>query len=480
MKRGYNVHKAIFILLLSIFILDGSFGILLGVRFCRYSHGFTMEEERELGKRFKRELDRHLQFIEDYSVHEYIESLGEKIVSQLDYKPFDFDFSVYLASDPNAFATPGGYIYISSGLITLAENESEFAGVLCHEMAHVTARHISKRMEKQGKLNIGTLAAILAGIFLGGGGKAVEAVGAFSMAAAQSLSLKYSREDEEEADRLGLSYMLKAGYDRSGMITFLEKMKKYQLSTLQPPPYLLTHPGLEIRVEYLSTMLKRFPEREKRENGFEGFRRMQARVIVDSWTPKNAINHFAPALESSPQRLDLIWGIALANMKMKNYGEANKGLKAALIIRPDDSEILKDLGICYFSQGKYKDAISSLERSVAINEKDASAFYYLGRAYQESGDFQKAIDAYVKVKRIDRAYVDVYYNLGEAYGKKGLLGEAYRSFGDFSRLNGNFDSALLRYNKALKYYDEGTKERKEVLNAIDQIKKIKKVRQNVD
>lgn len=473
MKTGNCVHKAIFVFLLSILILGGSYGVFFDVRLCLAGHNFTKEEERKLGKKFKHELERRLQFIKDPSVKEYIDSVSKNIVSQLEYQPFDFNFYVYLASDPNAFATPGGYIYISSGLITLAENESELAGVLCHEMAHVTARHIAEKIEKESKLSIGALAAVLAGIFLGGT-EAAEAIGVFSIATAQTLSLKYSRENEEEADRLGLGYLIKAGYDGLGMISFLKKLKRYHLPTVQPPPYLLTHPGIENRINYLDTMLKRLPKPEEPQNEVEGFRRMQARVIVRSWTSQKAANYFKSALESNPRRLDLICGLALANQKLENYSEAVQGFKVALTIHPEDGEILRDLGICYFSQGRPRDAIPSLEKSVAINEKDTSALYYLARAHQESGNFQEAIELYLRVKRLKADYVDVYYNLGIAYGKKGLLGEAHRNFGCFFKLKGKLDSALFHFKKALKYLKEGSKERREVLREINGIEKIKR------
>jgi len=469
MKESYPFYKKIvFVLTLIGFLLIGFYGGFLGTKSCQ---ALTIEEERAMGKKFKLELDKHLELIKETSIQEYIDRAGKNITSQIETKIFDFNFYIYKSSAPNAFAIPAGYIYISTGLITLAENESELAGVLSHEIAHVMARHIAEKIEKESKLNIGALAAILAGVFLGGGGQTAGAVGAFSIATAQTLSLKYSRENEEEADRLGLNYLTKAGYDGSGMIGFLKKIKRHRLESFQVPPYLLTHPEVEKRIDYLDLMLMRFPKHGQSENNVDNFRIIQAKVIVDTWLPKNAADHFKSSLESDPKRVDLIYGLALINKKLGDYDQAIKGFKVALAIHPEDSEILRELGICYLSDGKTEDAAKFLKKSVVINEKDRAAWYNLGRVYQESGNFQEAIEAYQSVKRLDTDFVDVYYNLGVVYGKRGLLGNAHQNFGIFFKLKGKLDSALFHFNKALEYYGKDTEERREILKEVEEIRK---------
>ena len=468
--RNQGLCKIILIFTFVIFTLKVSFGGFPGAGTCHARYNFSVEEERRLGDRFEKELENHLELIKDPSIQGYIDRIGKKITSQIDYKPFDFNFHVYVASDPNAFAIPAGYIYISSGLIIMAENESELAGVMSHEIAHVTARHIAEKIEKERKLSIGTLAAILAGLFLGGSGKAAGAIGAFSMATAQTLSLKYTRENEEEADRLGLGYLIGAGYDGSGLIGFLEKMKRHRLQVYQIPQYLLTHPEAETRVDYLDVMLRRFPKQKEPEGMIEGFQRVQVKVMVHSRSPEHAREYFESALESNPGRSDLIYGLALANQKLGNYDEAIEGLNQALTIYPDDSEILSHLGVCHFSEGRTDDAISVLERSVANDQRNTSALYYLGRSYQEKGRFNEAIKVYHKLKRLNAKHIDVYYNLGVAYGKAGHMGESHRSFGTFFKLKNKWDSALFHFNRALKYYSNDTKEKREILREIKMIK----------
>ena len=187
---------------------------------------FTFEDEKKLGKELYDKLNRSDLLLKEARVATYINDLGQKILAQSNKKvPFDFRFSVVKGSAINAFATPGGYVYVNAGTIILADNECELAGVVAHEIAHVNARHIAEMIEKQKKMSFATLAAILAGAVLGGGGAATEALIGMSLATSATLSLKYSRENEEEADRLGMQYLVAAGYDPRGMLDFMKIMK---------------------------------------------------------------------------------------------------------------------------------------------------------------------------------------------------------------------------------------------------------------
>ena len=151
-----------------------------------------------------------------------------------------------MSLDPNAFAIPGGYIFVTTGLIVLADNEQEIAGVLSHEISHVTQRHVAQMIERSKRLNIASMVAILAAMLAGRGGAGSQAGATMAMATAEALALKYTREMETDADQNSLHYMIKAGYDPNGMITFLNKIHKVSLASAPNiPPYLSTHPATE-------------------------------------------------------------------------------------------------------------------------------------------------------------------------------------------------------------------------------------------
>ena len=182
-------------------------GLLLLLCTTRSVCALTIEEEKKAGKEVFDKLEKHGYLEHNARVENYISELGKRLLAGS--KPiFDFRFSVIKSSGINAFATPGGYVYVFQGLINLVETESELAGVLAHEIAHVNARHIASITEKQGKISIATLAALLAGALLGGGGQGTAAITAMTMATAAHMSLKYSREHEEEADRLGMANLV--------------------------------------------------------------------------------------------------------------------------------------------------------------------------------------------------------------------------------------------------------------------------------
>ncbi|MBI5967658.1 MAG: M48 family metalloprotease, partial [Deltaproteobacteria bacterium] len=206
----------------------------------------TIQQERELGEKVLQEVKKRWSIVQEPYVNIYVTRIGKRILQSIEPQPFEYQFYILNTPDINAFAVPGGKVFLNSGLILLVENEDELAGVMAHEIGHVIARHIAKRSEKATKISLAALGAILAGIFLGG--QAAGAIATTTVAASETAFLKYSREDEEEADYLGLKFMEQAGYDRRGMITMLKKLRRMQGPAAgDPPPYLLTHPAIEER-----------------------------------------------------------------------------------------------------------------------------------------------------------------------------------------------------------------------------------------
>src|SRR4030042_4330182 len=137
--------------------------------FTRSARALTTDEEKKLGKRIILEMEKRVEWVRDLTLQAFLERLGHSLVAQVGPTPFEFKFYLINAPDPNAFAIPGGYIFVTTGLIVLAENEHEIAGVLSHEISHVTARHISQLIEKSRAINIASMAGAMAAMLLGGG-----------------------------------------------------------------------------------------------------------------------------------------------------------------------------------------------------------------------------------------------------------------------------------------------------------------------
>jgi predicted Zn-dependent protease len=181
---------------------------------------YSIEKEIALGKQLAEEVSRQGKLNQDPIVGEFINRMGQNLVRNSDAK-VPFSFRVVEDDTPNAFALPGGFIFVNTGLIKLASEEAELAGAVAHEIAHVAARHMTCQESKQ---QIAGIASIPASIFLGGGlGGYAGRQGAD--AATKAALLKLSRGAETEADYLGTQYLYAAGYDPNGAISIFEKME---------------------------------------------------------------------------------------------------------------------------------------------------------------------------------------------------------------------------------------------------------------
>jgi predicted Zn-dependent protease len=179
---------------------------------------YSLEREIRMGKEYAMQVEQSVKLVQDPVVNEYVNRIGQNLVRNSDAK-VPFTIKVVDADDINAFALPGGFFYVNSGLILAADNESEMAGVMAHEIAHVAARHATRQMTRAQLANFASIPLI----FMGGGiGYAVSSAAGLAL---PLTFLSFSRGFEAEADYLGLEYMYKAGYDPESFIAFFEKVE---------------------------------------------------------------------------------------------------------------------------------------------------------------------------------------------------------------------------------------------------------------
>lgn len=433
---------------------------------------FTIEDEKKLGKEFYEKLGKNNILLKNQKVNDYINKLGDKILKQSRKSPFDFHFSVIKSPAINAFATPGGYVYVNRGLINLVENESQLAGVLAHEIAHVNARHIADTIEKSKKVSIATLAAILAGAFLGGGGQGSAAAAAFSMATATTLNLRYSREHEEEADRLGMSYMASAGYNGMGMPDFLKIMRRYQFYSNSLPSYFLTHPGTDERIRYLDGLLQFKYTQHGAETIIGGLGRIQTILMFGERNLDMTQKHFQNILKKNPNNVDALYGLAVTQGRLGLTDESFTNFNKALALSPDDEDVLRDLGISYFKIGQTSNAIAALTKAYALDENDTGVLLYLGRAYEAAVDYKTAIKLYRKLNEKDPNDINTYYYLAMTYGKANEQGDSHYNFGVYFKKEKKLESALFHFKAALKYFPKYSEKGIEIQKEIDSIEQL--------
>jgi beta-barrel assembly-enhancing protease len=235
---------------------------------------YSLEKERALGGQMALEIDRQAEFVDDPVITEYVNRLGQNLVLNSDAQ-VPFTIKVLNAAEVNAFALPGGFLYVNRGLIEAAKNEAELAGVLAHEIAHVTARHGVEQASKGELLNWASLPLI----FMGGWGGFI-----LNQAAGIALPLtffKFSRGAEKEADRLALQYLWKAGYDPVALMTFFENLQaqeKKKPGTLEK--IFRTHPMNKDRIHEAHKLLVQLPELSAYQFNSSDFLKVQKRLHV--------------------------------------------------------------------------------------------------------------------------------------------------------------------------------------------------------
>lgn len=206
---------------------------------------YSLEHEIALGKGLAQEVERSSKMIDDPVVTEYVNRVGQNLVRNSDAR-VPFTIKVIDSDEVNAFALPGGFFYVNSGLILRAQEESELAGVMAHEISHVTARHGTKNATKGEAMQLAMIPLML----LGPGGWAGYGIYEAASLAIPVTYLKFSRDAEREADFLGLQYMYKAGYDPNSYVTFFERIQadeKRRPGTI--PKVFSTHPPTPERIE---------------------------------------------------------------------------------------------------------------------------------------------------------------------------------------------------------------------------------------
>jgi len=443
---------------------------LLFFAFLGTAAAFTLDEERTLGKEIFDKLDKEQLLFKDERSNAYIGKLADRILRQSERAPFDFKFSIVRSSAVNAFATPGGYVYLNQGLITLCRNEAELAGVLAHEIAHINGRHIEENIRRSKQINLSTLAAILAGALLGGGGELTAAVTGFSTAAASTLSLKYSREQEEAADRMGFSYLVSAGYDGRAMLDFLKSMRQYEFYSNSVPSYFLTHPGTDKRIHYLDALLVTSYKNRGKKDLFGGLARIQTLLLLDGKPPNDNLSYFQKRSRENNHDVDSLYGLAVTQERLGMLEESIANFRRALDLAPNDEAILRDLGIACFKYGKPQDALEFLRRAVEMKPDDMTALLHLGKTLEALGNLPAALDVYRQIASRRPDQEEMLYALAMAYGKAKQPADSHYYFGLYFKKIGKKDTALFHFQAALKHLSATSPRGREVAGEVRALK----------
>jgi predicted Zn-dependent protease len=417
--------------------------------------GLSLEEERKYGREIYLEIARSATINNDPYISIYLNVIKGRLENVANL-PFPIVLTIIESQSVDAFATPGGYVYITTGLIGLCDKEEELAGVLAHEFSHIGRRHIAKRMEKQKYINVGMLASMLLGMWVGDP-KAKETILTTGIASAQALSLKYSREDEDEADRIGSFTADRAGYGGLGTAEFLKKLRATS-DNKSLPQYLLTHPYHDERIIIIEGLWQE--NRVTVNTAFFPYILVRTKVL-----------HKQPGAN-----VDEVWvnrylkdkhdplSAYAASLIYSSKGNINESLLIAAGINSPFKNIF--LGEVLVNARKFEDAIGVLK-----DGQDPISNYFLARAYEGYGDREKAANTLKELLQYSKAYPEILYRLGMLLGSMGREGEGYEYLGKYYLEIGRYETARKYLEKAVSKYGINSKEAKEILNILSSLKR---------
>ena len=409
----------------------------------------TTREEKALAEEFLKAVYAHYTVIDDPVVNQYINELGENLTRNVPRQPFGFRFHVIQEDTFNAFAGPGGNIFIFSGLIEAMSTENELAAIMAHEIAHVTLRHIPEMIERSKRTGFATMAGVIAGILVGLGGAptAGTALSMGSLAAGQTISLAYSRENELQADFFGRKYLVESGFHEYGILSALKKIRAQEwFGEDEIPTYLKTHPASAERIAMLGSIMREEPEELRNTYAFD---KVRMHVIALYAKRSNSLNRLSTMARNNPDDPAVQYGYGLA---LSEGGNPDKGvlhIKKAVSLKTDDAHLNVALGRALFLAGDNTRAMEVLEGIDNIAQYGHEGLFSMGRVQMEKGDNKAAVKTFKKLLEHFPEHTQSLFFMGQALGREENFGEAHYYLGRFHRAQGDLENARFHFNKAL-------------------------------
>lgn len=429
----------------------------------------TVMDERSLGEQLMRRVRADQTYLPDAEITDFLNRLGWRLVAAADPSPYDFFFFPIRDKTLNAFALPGGFIAVHTGLLVAAQTESELAGVMSHEIGHVTQRHIARMIENsKGSLamTIGSILLAILAARAGGssGGDAAMGVVLGTQAAMLSKQLGYSRDAEREADRFGLTTLQNAGFDPHGMEDFFERLQKnnrwYETASTA---YISTHPMTSERMTDMQNRTRALAPVKHRDSLDFFLVKARARVLqettYDGWLQVS--KSLETEIGKNPSGYSLAaaqYGLSVAYEKMNRKDKALEAARAAKrTIARDNVYIDKQLSSLTYLTAKTdadKNAALTLAKNVTAQYPDSalSASNYVELLYQ-SGRHEELIRYLRNQSALPRANPDYHMYLARSYEALGRKSQAFAATGDMYALLDNAQAAVYQFELAQKAND---------------------------
>jgi beta-barrel assembly-enhancing protease len=401
------------------------------------------QQEHQLGRAWLSLVRGQVSQLSDPQLKDFVETSVYRLSETSQLQDRRLEFVLLNSPQINAFAAPGGIIGVNGGLFLYAQTEAEYASVMAHELAHLSQRHFARGLEAQQRMQIPVMAGMLAGIVAaaaGAGDLGIAAI-ASTQAAAMQEQRRFSRQNEQEADRIGLVNLEKAGFDPRAMPSMFERLMRQYRYDRKPPEFLLTHPVSESRIADTRNRAEQYSGQGITDS--VRYQLMRARVqLTYEDTPGLAAKRFRSMLDENPELEAARYGLAIAQIKGGQYQQAQESLQPLLAKAPSDvvynlAQIELDLASNRLDQAQSR--IERLQTLYPSNYPLKQARIDLLMKQGRTQEAERDLDLLLKSRSKDP---DVWYQVAEVRGLSGNTIGLHQARAEFFALVGDYTQAI--------------------------------------
>ena len=401
------------------------------------------EQEHLLGRAWLSLLRGQVKQLSDPQLKDYVESSVYRLAETSQLQDRRLEFVLLDSPQLNAFAAPGGIIGVNGGLFIHAQTEAEYASVMAHELAHLSQRHFARGLEAQQRMQLPMMAAMLAGVVAAAAGAGDAGIAAIvsTQAAAIQAQRRFSRQNEQEADRIGIVNLERAGYDPRAMPSMFGRLMRQNRYDQKPPEFLLTHPVSESRIADTTNRAEQYAQGGTQDSLRYQLMRARTQLKFES-TPGVGAKRFRAMLDENPEMDAARYGLALAQMKAGQLADAANSLAPLLAKAPDDltynlAQVELDI-----TANRLQHAQTRLQRLLQLYPGNYPVRQMHIDLLMERGETQQAERELDKLAEQRHRDPDIWYQVAEVRGLSGNIVGLHQARAEYFALVGDYDQAI--------------------------------------
>ncbi|CDZ93682.1 MULTISPECIES: M48 family metalloprotease [Pseudomonadaceae] len=401
------------------------------------------EQEYQLGRAWLSLLRGQVPQLSDPLLKDYLERSVYRLAETSQLQDRRLEFVLLRSPQLNAFAAPGGIIGVNGGLFIHAQTEAEYASVMAHELAHLSQRHFARGLEAQKRMQLPVMAAMLAGVVAAAAGAGDAGIAAIvsTQAAAIQAQRRFSRQNEQEADRIGILNLQRAGYDPRAMPDMFGRLMRQYRYDQKPPEFLLTHPVSESRIADTRNRAEQYPPGGVQDS--LRYQLMRARVNLQfESTPGLSAKRFRAMLSEDESLDSARYGLALAQIRSAQLQEAASTLQPLLQKAPDEvaynlAQVELDITANRMGEAdrRIKQLLALYPGSYPVRQASIDLLVKQGRLQEAESELDKLVEARPRDP-------DVWYQVSEVRGLTGNILGLHQARAEFFALVGDYTQAI--------------------------------------